>query len=84
MGRGEAVSIWGPGEKVLKWGWGGARQSQYGGGARQSQYGAGRGNSQYGRVIPVTLKLALQWLPCPAPGVIRSALGLVSPVTVTG
>ena len=30
-----------------------------------------------GRVIPVTSKLALQWLPCQAPGVIGSVLGLV-------
>ena len=30
-----------------------------------------------GRVIPVTRKLALQWLPCQAPGVIGSVLGLV-------
>ena len=35
------------------------------------------------RVIPVTSKLALQWLPCQAPGVIGSALGLVGPVSVT-
>ena len=35
-----------------------------------------------GRVIPVTQKLALQWLPCQAPGVIESALGLVGPVSV--
>ena len=35
-----------------------------------------------GRVIPVTQKLALQWLPCLAPGVIGSALGLVGPVSV--
>ena len=35
-----------------------------------------------GRVIPVTSKLALQWLPCQAPGVIGSALGLVSSVSV--
>ena len=35
-----------------------------------------------GRVIPVTLKLALKWLPCQAPGVIGSALGLVGPVSV--
>ena len=35
-----------------------------------------------GRVIPVTQKLALQWLPCQAPGVIGSALGLVGPVSV--
>ena len=34
-----------------------------------------------GRVIPVTSKLALQWLPCQAPGVIGSALGLVGPVS---
>ena len=33
-------------------------------------------------VIPVTKKLALQWLPCQAPGVIGSALGLVGPVSV--
>ena len=35
-----------------------------------------------GRVIPATSKLALQWLPCQAPGVIGSALGLVGPVSV--
>ena len=35
-----------------------------------------------GRVIPVTQKLAFQWLPCQAPGIIGSALGLVSPVSV--
>ena len=35
-----------------------------------------------GRVIPVTSNLALQWLPCQASGVIRSALGLVGPVSV--
>ena len=35
-----------------------------------------------GRVIPVTSKLALQWLPCQAPGGIGSVLGLVSPVSV--
>ena len=35
-----------------------------------------------GRVIPVTKKLALHWLPCQAPGVIGSALGLVGPVSV--
>ena len=35
-----------------------------------------------GRVIPVTKKLALQWLPCQAPGVIGSALELVGPVSV--
>ena len=35
-----------------------------------------------GRVIPVTYKLALQWLPCQAPGVIGSALGLVGPLSV--
>ena len=34
------------------------------------------------RVIPVTLKSALQWLPCQAPGVLGSALGLVGPVSV--
>ena len=32
-----------------------------------------------GRVIPVTSKLALQWLPCQAPGVIGSALGTGRP-----
>ena len=32
--------------------------------------------------IPVTSKLALQWLPCQAPGVIGSVLGLVGPVSV--
>ena len=41
-----------------------------------------------GRVVPVTSKLTLQWLPCQAPGVIGSALGLIGPVycqyTVTG
>ena len=35
-----------------------------------------------GRVMPVTSTLALQWLPCQAPGVIGSALGLVGPVSV--
>ena len=35
-----------------------------------------------GRVIPVTSKLALQWLPYQAPGVIGSVLGLVDPVSV--
>ena len=35
-----------------------------------------------GQVIPVTEKLARQWLPCQAPGVIGSALGLVGPVSV--
>ena len=35
-----------------------------------------------GRVIPVTSKSALQWLPCQAPGMIGSALGLVGPVSV--
>ena len=35
-----------------------------------------------GRVIPVTLKLARQWLPCQAPGGIGSVLGLVGPVSV--
>ena len=34
------------------------------------------------RVRPVTQKLALQWLPCQAPGVTGSALGLVGPVSV--
>ena len=35
-----------------------------------------------GRVIPVTPKLVLQWLPCQAPGVIGSSLELVGPVSV--
>ena len=35
-----------------------------------------------GRVIPVTQKLALQWLPCQAHGVIGSVVGLVGPVSV--
>ena len=35
-----------------------------------------------GQVILVTSKLALQWLPCQAPGVIGSVLGLVGPVSV--
>ena len=35
-----------------------------------------------GRVMPVTSKLAFQWLPCQAPGIIGSALGLVGPVSV--
>ena len=35
-----------------------------------------------GRVMSVTEKLALRWLPCQAPGVIGSALGLVGPVSV--
>ena len=30
----------------------------------------------------MTYKLAVQWLPCQAPGVIGSALGLVGPVSV--
>ena len=34
------------------------------------------------RVIPVNLKLVLQWLPCHATGVTGSALGLVSLVSV--
>ena len=41
-----------------------------------------RRNFFRGRVIPVTSKLALQWLPCQTPGVIRSALGLVGPASV--
>ena len=32
--------------------------------------------------MPVTLKLELQLLPCQAPGVIGSVLGLVGPVSV--
>ena len=35
-----------------------------------------------GRVVPVTYKLAFQWLPCQASGVIGSALVLVGPVSV--
>ena len=35
-----------------------------------------------GQVIPVTSKLALQWLPCQVPDIIESALGLVGPVSV--
>ena len=35
-----------------------------------------------GRVMLVTSKLALQWLPCQGPGVIRSAPELVGPVSV--
>ena len=35
-----------------------------------------------GQVILVTSKLALQWLPCQAPGVLGSALGPVGPVSV--
>ena len=35
-----------------------------------------------GRVIPVTYKLLLQWLPCQAPDEIGSVLGLVGPVSV--
>ena len=34
-----------------------------------------------GRVIPATEKLVLQRLPCQAPGVIGSALGLVGSVS---
>ena len=32
--------------------------------------------------LPVISKLALQWLPCQAPGIIGSALELVGPVSV--
>ena len=35
-----------------------------------------------GRVIPVTSKLALQWLTCQAPGVIGLVPGLVGPVSI--
>ena len=35
-----------------------------------------------GRVIPVTYKLAFKWLPCQAPGIIGSVLGMVGPVLV--
>ena len=37
----------------------------------------------HGRIFQVdSLKLALHWLPCQAPGVIGSALGVVGPVSV--
>ena len=35
-----------------------------------------------GRIISVTSKLALQWLPCQAPGIIGSVMGLVGQVSV--
>ena len=35
-----------------------------------------------GRVIPLTKKLVLKWLPCQALGVIGSTLGLVGPVSI--
>ena len=35
-----------------------------------------------GVVIPVTLKWALQWLPCQAPGIKGLVIGLVGPVSV--
>ena len=35
-----------------------------------------------GQVIPVTSNLALQWLPCQAPGATGSALGLAGPMSV--
>ena len=35
-----------------------------------------------GRVTPVTKKLAFQWLPCQAPGVIGSVLGVVGAMSV--
>ena len=35
-----------------------------------------------GHFTPVTSTLVLHWLPCQAPGVIRSALGLAGPVSV--
>ena len=35
-----------------------------------------------GHVIPVTYKLALQWLPCQAPGIVGSVLGLAGLVSV--
>ena len=41
-----------------------------------------RGDFSRGQVIPVTSKLALQWLPCQAPGVKGLVLGLVGPVSV--
>ena len=34
------------------------------------------------RLISVTEKMVLRWLPCQAPGVLGSALGLVGPVSV--
>ena len=40
------------------------------------------GRISLGRVIPVTSKLALQWLPCQAPGIVGSVLGLVGLVLV--
>ena len=33
-------------------------------------------------IIIIIIKLALQWLPCQAPGVIGSVLGLAGPVSV--
>ena len=41
-----------------------------------------RGSFFPGQVIPVISKVSLQWLPCQAPGVIGSALGLVGSVSV--
>ena len=35
-----------------------------------------------GRVIPVTSKMAFQWLPCQTPGVTGSVLGLVGSESV--
>ena len=35
-----------------------------------------------GRVIPVTEKLALQWVSCQAPSVIGSMLGMAGPLSV--
>ena len=34
------------------------------------------------RAIVLTKKLASQWLPCQAPGIIGSVLGMVGPVSV--
>ena len=39
-------------------------------------------NQNPGRVTPVTSKLVIQWLPCQAPGLVGSAVGLVSSVSV--
>ena len=35
-----------------------------------------------GQIMPVTLKLALHWLHCQAPGDVGSVLGLIGPVSV--
>ena len=51
-------------------------------GAEDPEFESRGGGIFPGRVIPVTSKLALQWLPCQAPGIIGSALGLVGQVSV--